>query len=607
MVCLLRYLLLFFFISTAQLSSAIAQNNERTLALTNDLRNAKSDTVKLRLLNSLFLEFCFSNPEKANTYNQQILELGKHSGNAEANGQFYHNEGISLSIAGNFSKSIESYFEAIKINQQAGNTLAAAKTYANIGIVYSQLQDDSLALIYYFKALKVANEVRDQKLILNCNNNIGTIYVEMNKLDFAKHYLLNAVALYENLDNTVSNQSNSFNRIIGPVYSNLGNVYLKLELLDSALLFLNKADTSYRLDNNKFQIAQNSIIFGRVFGRKNDFDKSLKHLLNALKINEEINSIEIKHRVYWELYQAYHKKQDYKKALEYHELYTFVKDTIYDENKTKIIQELQTKYETQERQQEIERQQITIEKRNYLIYFISAILVLLAIIATLSISQMRIKERRNSVELKQKLLRTQMNPHFIFNALTSIQGSVLEKKPHEAADYISKFASLMRMILEHSNEEFITIETEIDILNYYLELQQLRYSHAFDFKISVLQNNASANVGNILIPPMLAQPFIENAIEHGIVKQCTKGFIDIRFELLEDEILFTVENYCIEKLKESLRPGFSPSTKKDHKPMAISITQERLHYLNKELKDAIQFEITEGERATVSFRFPLLT
>lgn len=606
MTDMLRFIF-FCLLIKGHIGSSIAQNPERIKLLDEELYNAKTDTTKLRVLNSLFQEYCFSNHEKSKAYNQQILELGEYGDNPIATGQFYHNEGVLSSIAGDFPKSVENYFKTIAIHEQCNNRFGIAKTYSNIGIVYSQLKEDSLALFHYLKSLKIAKEVGNQKLILNNSNNIGNLYIELNRSDSAQYYLINAINIYEQAERDSPDRYTPLNKAIGPVYSNLANIYLKANMPDSAILYLDKAAQLYEIENNRFQIAQNNIIYGRAYRDKNDFVNSLDYFFRAMEFGEEFDFNEIRHRVYWELYQTYTIQHDFEKALAYHELYTSVSDTIYDERKTEMIHELQTRYETQKKQQEIERQQIIIEKRNYLIYSILAILALLSIIAALMVSQVKSREKRNSAELKQKLLRSQMNPHFIFNALASIQGSVLEQSPHEAADYISKFASLMRMILEYSNEEFIPLETEMDILNYYLDLQQLRYGNAFHFEIDVSQDHSGVNVSNVLIPPMLAQPFIENAIEHGIVNQCAKGFINIRFEILENELLFTVENYCIEKLTEKLKPKIQESAKGVHKPMAIAITEERLHFLNKGLKEPIQFEFTEGESARVSFRLPLMT
>ncbi len=126
--------------------------------------------------------------------------------------------------------------------------------------------------------------------------------------------------------------------------------------------------------------------------------------------------------------------------------------------------------------------------------------------------------------LALKSLRSQMNPHFIFNSLTAIQSYILKSKPAEGAKYLSKFATLIRIVLEHSRIEYVPVEKEIESLKYYMDLQKLRYEDQFQYEII---QDESIKSDNCLIPPGLAQPFIENAVEHGIAPSKKEGFIKI--------------------------------------------------------------------------------
>ncbi len=116
--------------------------------------------------------------------------------------------------------------------------------------------------------------------------------------------------------------------------------------------------------------------------------------------------------------------------------------------------------------------------------------------------------------LKQRLLRSQMNPHFIFNSLSGIQNFIVTEKSTKASIYLSKFATLVRNILDSSVKEYVTLEKEIATIENYLELQKVRYAGKFEFSI---KTDDAIDPESTMIPPMLAQPFIENAIEHGIV------------------------------------------------------------------------------------------
>lgn len=211
-------------------------------------------------------------------------------------------------------------------------------------------------------------------------------------------------------------------------------------------------------------------------------------------------------------------------------------------------------------------------------YLLEGLAFVLIIVVYIKYREKNIKEKNKLLMLEQKLLRSQMNPHFIFNSLTSIQSFIFENNPIEAGSYLSKFSDLIRSILYNSREEYISLEKEISTLENYLEIQQLRYSNKFDFEIDV---DPEIDVEMLAVPPMLAQPFIENSIEHGIKHIEGKGFISIKFSLLDESILLIMEDNGI-----GMEASKKMKDKKanDHKSLAMIITKERIGILNKKKK-----------------------
>jgi len=208
-------------------------------------------------------------------------------------------------------------------------------------------------------------------------------------------------------------------------------------------------------------------------------------------------------------------------------------------------------------------------------YLLEGLLFVLIIVAYIKYREKKIKEKNEVLLLEQKLLRSQMNPHFIFNSLTSIQSFIFENNPIEAGSYLSKFSELIRSILYNSREEFISLDKEIKTLENYLEIQQLRYSNNFDYKIDV---DPEIDMEMVAIPPMLAQPFIENSVEHGIKQIEERGFISVNFSLTDESIILTIEDNGIgieatQKLKDNKA--------REHKSLATIITKERIEILNK--------------------------
>jgi LytS/YehU family sensor histidine kinase len=180
-------------------------------------------------------------------------------------------------------------------------------------------------------------------------------------------------------------------------------------------------------------------------------------------------------------------------------------------------------------------------------------------------------------ELEQKALRLQMNPHFIFNSLNAIQNFVLSNDTDKAVNYLAKFSHLMRMILANSTASHIPLKDELKALTYYMDLERLRFDNKFKYEIQV---DPSIDEEFIEIPPMLFQPYVENAIIHGLVNSPREGKLDIKLQLSDKGILHCViEDNGIGREK-AMEIRASSGIKRQPKGMVI--TQERLQILNKQ-------------------------
>jgi len=196
---------------------------------------------------------------------------------------------------------------------------------------------------------------------------------------------------------------------------------------------------------------------------------------------------------------------------------------------------------------------------------IVVVVLLLGILAFVLYRRKQLKYEKQQAELKQKLLRSQMNPHFMFNTLNAINQYIQTNKGLEASDYLAQYAKLMRQILENSAVEFVSLETEIEFLGNYLAMQQLRFEKSFTYTIEV---DNSIDAEQFEIPPMIAQPFIENAIEHG-VRGMTDGKIRVHFSFENNTLTLTVADNG---------KGFQTTTQNvNHKSFALDITRERLN------------------------------
>ncbi|MGQ3061408.1 MAG: tetratricopeptide repeat-containing sensor histidine kinase [Flavobacterium sp.] len=243
--------------------------------------------------------------------------------------------------------------------------------------------------------------------------------------------------------------------------------------------------------------------------------------------------------------------------------------------------------------QKVEAQQADARKNAFLFGFIFTILVLATVLAFLYFyfrQKRAIATNRNN-ELKQKLLLTQMNPHFIFNSVDNIQSLIYEDKNDEAADYLSKFSRLTLQILNNSSLQYISLKEELSMTANYLVIQQLLYDN-FNFEIVV---DEGIDKETVYIPPMLTQPFIENAIKHGIAGKKEGGMIRVKFYKRGRSLIFEVTDNG---------RGLTGARRTGHKSMATHITAERLNASDGGIKVASIIEDGIVKGAVSRFAIP---
>jgi sensor histidine kinase YesM len=223
-------------------------------------------------------------------------------------------------------------------------------------------------------------------------------------------------------------------------------------------------------------------------------------------------------------------------------------------------------------------------QRMWLFVAATIILILTILIGMFIFIRNKKENLQRQEDLKQQLLRSQMNPHFLFNALGSIQNFMLKNETKRAARYLNNFASLTRNILEHSSRELVSVTDEIETLRSYMELEKMRMEDHFEFEI-LYDKNLETDFINI--PPMLIQPFIENAIKHGLNNINYKGLLELKFEdrgtVLHIEITDNGVGIKNAELNKS----------KKHRSMSMNIFEQRRVVLAKRTKHAIGLEVVD--------------
>jgi len=178
--------------------------------------------------------------------------------------------------------------------------------------------------------------------------------------------------------------------------------------------------------------------------------------------------------------------------------------------------------------------------------------------------------KQKGTELEMQALRAQMNPHFIFNSLNSINWYIQQNNKAKASEYLTKFSKLVRLILQNSKSSLIPLESELESLALYLDLEGMRFDYHFLYKISVPPD---MDISILKVPPLIIQPYVENAIWHGLLHQDKKGQLDIEVTEKEDQLFFKITDNGIGRNQAAVL-GSKSATK--HKSMGMQITGERI-------------------------------
>lgn len=316
------------------------------------------------------------------------------------------------------------------------------------------------------------------------------------------------------------------------------------------------------------------------------------------------------------------KRNDFKAYYAYDTLFTKYNQLKYKESTQSMLQNSEARYESSQKAERIKQLELEneLQQKNKLLGYTIAAALLIGLVFMFRSYYYRqryyqnredfLKQEQANSELKmqlmeketienlaarlsleRRLLRSQMDPHFIFNALGNIQSMILQKDTVPAVSYLNKFAKLTRQVLEQSRKETISLEEEINTLKNYIELQQLRLNNGFDYRIECDEEIEK----DILIPPLLLQPFIENALEHGIkpMETTTRGLIEIYFKLdgKQQILICTIKDNGI-----GLAASRKLKTDSTHQSLSTTITNERLSKMQKENPDA-SFQVKERDAA----------
>lgn len=481
---------------------------------------------------------------------------------------------------GNYPLSLEYNHKALSLAKKIQDSAGIANSYNNMGLLYKKQKQYDKAIETLNKALKIQTKLNHYSGIAGTKNNLGTIYSTLNELDKAITYYEEALELNRQTDSKSQ---------ISECLDNLGYVYVTLKQYEKALNYYKESLEINKSINYKAGMCYSYLGIADCYVDQKQYDNALPNVINSLKLSDELNYKEYKKEAHKLLTEIYSIKGNYKKALENHKQYKVLNDSLFNKSNTEKIAQLEAEYKYQQKIDSASIRELKLTKevlitseslketqRNYL-WAVIVVLIVSIFLGSI-IFFLKLKNEKNKTQkiiTEQKLLRTQMTPHFIFNALSVLQGIILNKEEEKSVQYLSKFSKLLRITLENSRDKLVPLDKELLATTNYLDLQNLETEDTYQYKIQV---DAHIDTTQFQIPPMLIQPFIENAIEHGFKNKNANKKIDIQLSF-QNEIL------TCKIIDNGVGINSKAEDKSDVKnSLATTITKERLYMLSKHFK-----------------------
>lgn len=496
--------------------------------------------------------------------------------------------------SGKYWKSFEHLIEAQQIGKELNDSVLVSLSLAIIARTYNLARDPQMAINYYHHAFEYGNPfIR----LWSHHEDMAYAHLQLKQYDSAQYYqqLNNYELATVTPDSNVRKKFTAFSR----GYSI--EIQLARKQYDSVLAQVLPVIQKLRKTRDVVPYMQALFVLGKVYQGKGDYLTSLRYtreLYNATKQFPSQRSLKDAYELLATLFAQLNQGDS---AYFYHRQYTALKDSLemaQYAGRTALYlaaSESQNKIRLLQKDKELNEQQLALnknklQKQAQLKNMLAAgiiILLLFSVVVVRNIALKRKNEKlrytheqsalkRKALELEMQALRAQMNPHFIFNCLSAIDNLIQTNQPDKATTCLSRFAKLIRGVLDSSKTNLVPFQRDFETLQLYLEMEQFRCNNKFSYE---LQADSELLQSDYKVPPLIIQPFIENAIHHGLLnKQNGHRALKVNAQLKDEHIIYSITDNGVGRkraaiIKEMNRPG--------QESYGIEITKERIQLHNK--------------------------
>ncbi|WP_452221860.1 histidine kinase [Lacinutrix salivirga] len=525
--------------------------------------------------------------------------------------QSYKTNTIQLKLAKAYEAN-KNYQESITLYKRLESSdlsnYQQVELYEGLGDVYAKTKDYNASTKTYKKGLEIAKKHLITPKITDLTSKLGAIYNASGATEKAEDFYNSSLDL--------ASKENKKRAVIEKIkvadFQNSNQLYPKeIQLRKEAVKEIEDIETDSIIDNEStFTSQKQNYKIGNAYYLQRDYNEAIPYLEKSITEAKKREDLVVEKDAKRKLSEVYTASGDSDKALEVFKDYVATVDELYIKKEQEISQAARFSRDIANKQNRItslekDRQlnistfQLAQEKnkrQQLIIYSLIGGVLLLILTAYLMYKSIKQQKLANNL-LALKSLRSQMNPHFIFNALNSVNSFIATNDERTANKYLSDFSKLMRSVLENSEQDFIPLEKEVELLELYTKLEHFRFQDKFDYSITV---DEAIAVNDFKIPPMLLQPYIENAVWHGLRYKEEKGQLDIAItQKNKDEIAITITDNGIGREKSK---ALKTENQQKQNSKGMGNIKKRVAILNEMYKDKVDVFIDdyqlEGDKGT---------
>lgn len=505
-------------------------------------------------------------------------------------GAAWVNIGVVRDLQGDYPGALDAGLKALHWKELLGDSASLARVLHNLSVLEWRQDSVSKAIALIDRSIAI-KRTHDALSVASSLAGLGVLLIEAQQYDSAIHVLRESVLLEDSLAEGAEREN---------AVTNLALAFEKLGMLDTAAYYHTMALGDARAHDNTDVVIRSLYGIAEVRRAQGQYAQALPLLDSSLALARRIGSQEdIKH-AHYALVETNERMGNVPAALHHLRAYQAVNDSLMNGGTQAAMEELRMRYQNEKRDLENKELRATAElttlraERNRWIALGMTLLAMsMALVGWVLVQRNKQGARQREADLEQQALRLQMDPHFLFNALNTIPGLYASGDHATANDHVGHLSKFLRLVLETSRKRTIPLAQEIELVEHYLRINTNRRSGSFTWEVNVMP---SLNPELLAVPPMLVQPLVENALEHGLGSMA-KGHISVLIDLVDGVLHIAVQDNGIGRQASARRP-----TRRNGPSMGIELVRQRIQLFDPACRpgNAVQVRDELSEKGTAS-------